>query len=237
MRDRIFINWKFGVTVTATLFVFTGFTVFPVEKTAPQVRFLSPASGWSASKVVTVEGEVFGSYGMEEVEFYLNGVGRNVAIQNGRFSQSIVLGAGANYIKVVAKNQYGVSSDSLRLVTENSNIDMMVILFWDTNHTDVDLWVTDPNAERVYYAHKRSRIGGTLDIDITTGYGPETFTLMKAIPGEYSVQAQYFGGTTPTVARVVVYLYPGTPREKKYTFPAFLYKSGEGITIGKFNVQ
>lgn len=204
---------------------------------SPIIHIDSPSSGWSAEKVITVKGNVENHHGIEELEFYFNGILRTIPLIEGKFEQKIVLGGGSNYIKIKAVNSYGSSSKIIRLVTEKGQSDLKVILFWDTNHTDVDLWVTDPNNERVYYAHKRSKIGGTLDIDITTGYGPETFTLPAAIPGEYTVQIQYYGGNTPTMARVVVLLFSGTPREKKYVFPAFLYKSGKGMTIGKFNVQ
>ena len=210
----------------------------PKAGSGPVVVIETPASGWTAVKVITVTGRIENAPGLSEATFVLNGDERHVPIKDGRFSQQIVLGAGANYIKIQATTEAGLTgSAGIKLVTNNSQMDLKVILTWDTDGTDVDLWVTDPSSERVYYGHRQSKLGGTLDVDITTGYGPETFTLPRAVPGEYLVQAQYYGGARPTMARVVVVLYEGTAREKRYVFPALLNKGGAGTTIGRFNVE
>ena len=209
----------------------------PTKIKPPLIRIDSPSNGWTALKVVEIKGSVENPEGLQEVKFSLNGIARFIPLKNGGFKQKIVLGSGANYVKVEASNRYGTSAASLKLVTNNARMDLKVILSWDTDRTDVDLWVTDPNRERVYYAHRRSRIGGQLDVDITTGFGPETFTLPRAIPGEYLIQAQYYGGRKPTMARVLVILYEGTAREKRMIFPALLKKSGSGTTIGRFVVD
>lgn len=203
----------------------------------PEIRIKSPASGWTALKVVRIEGEVRNAPGLTEIRFYHNGILRNLPLEGNTFKQEIVLGAGANYIKAEADNAAGTASAALKLVTNNEAMDIKVILSWDTNHTDVDLWVTNPEEERVYFQNRVSRIGGELDIDITSGYGPETFTQKSALPGEYLVQVQYYGGSQPTMAKVLVILYEGTEREKRIVMPALLHESGEGITIGKFKVE
>ncbi len=203
----------------------------------PRITILSPGSGWTAKKIVVVKGMIESSEPVREARFTQNGISRSIPVNSGRFSQKIVLGSGANYIKIEATNAGGTSAAALKLVTNNSPMDMKVVLSWDTNNTDVDLWVTDPNNEKVSYRNKRSKIGGQLDVDITSGYGPETFTLARALPGEYLVQVQYYGGARPTMARVLVVLYEGTPKEKRLTFPALLHKRGSGITIGRFKVD
>lgn len=205
---------------------------------APIVRIDTPASGWTALKVVQVRGRVLNAPGITEARFILNGEERFIPVRSGAFAQEIVLGAGANYLKVEVVDAAGrAGSTGVKLVTNNAQMDLKVILTWDTDRTDVDLWVTDPNSERVFYGHRTSKLGGTLDTDVTTGYGPETFTLPEAVPGEYLVQAQYYGGASPTMARVVVVLYEGTPNEKRYIFPALLQKGGDGTTIGRFRVD
>lgn len=203
----------------------------------PEILLKSPASGWTALKVVKVSGEIRNGQGIQEVRFYHNGVLRHLPVENGNFAQEIVLGAGANYVKVETDNAVGTGSAALKLTTNNEAMDIKVILSWDTNHTDVDLWVTNPENERVFYGHRESKIGGALDIDITTGYGPETFTQKSALPGEYLVQVQYYGGDRPTMAKVLVILYEGSEREKRLVLPALLHERGEGITIGKFKVD
>lgn len=66
-------------------------------------------------------------------------------------------------------------------------------LAWNTA-TDIDLWVTDPSGEKIYYAHRNSAAGGYLDRDDTDGFGPENIYYRRNIPdGAYLVQAHYYG--------------------------------------------
>ena len=67
------------------------------------------------------------------------------------------------------------------------------VLSWETDANDVDFHIIDNTTERAWYAHKTLATGGELFADVTTGYGPECFS----IPGKpaafpYTFQAQYF---------------------------------------------
>lgn len=67
-----------------------------------------------------------------------------------------------------------------------------VTLTWNTT-SDIDLWVTDPSGERIYYAHPSSASGGFLDVDDVNGHGPENIFWQNSTPsGSYLVQAHYF---------------------------------------------
>ena len=72
-------------------------------------------------------------------------------------------------------------------------LDIRVILNWDSDNCDMDLWVTDPNGEKCFYSHNRTKIGGRMSNDFTQGYGPEEFMLKNAISGKYKIQANYYG--------------------------------------------
>ncbi len=50
----------------------------------------------------------------------------------------------------------------------------------------MDLWVTGPDGEKVFYSNQRGKAGGTLDVDVTDGYGPETYTQARLQPGYVS---------------------------------------------------
>ena len=50
--------------------------------------------------------------------------------------------------------------------------DIVLIINWNTNNTDVDLHVIDPTGEECYYRNRETKIGGKLTIDVTEGYGP-----------------------------------------------------------------
>ena len=98
---------------------------------------------------------------------------------------------------------------------------MLVTLTWDTNNTDVDLYVIDPSGDCSCYYHKKTADGGELDIDIINGYGPEHWTLLRTntirYGQPYKIRLHYFSdhGNGPTNYTVKVKLYEGTDREKE----------------------
>jgi uncharacterized protein YfaP (DUF2135 family) len=53
-------------------------------------------------------------------------------------------------------------------------LDLRVVLSWDADNSDMDLWVTDPNGERAYYGNRLTYQGGRMSQDFTGGYGPSS---------------------------------------------------------------
>jgi tetratricopeptide (TPR) repeat protein len=119
--------------------------------------------------------------------------------------------------------------------------DIVVYLSWDTDRSDVDLWVTNPTGEKVYYEHKVDKFGGALFHDVTNGYGPESFTAKKAARGTYVVAVHYYsaGRSNFPEARgeVVVVLNEGTAKEKKHVLPYRLFQAKQVVTVAKISVQ
>ena len=72
------------------------------------------------------------------------------------------------------------------------DVDLRVVIEWNTEETDLDLWVDEPNGERAIYSNPKTLIGGRLSDDMTRGYGPEEYLLRRAPPGTYTVQADVF---------------------------------------------
>lgn len=70
-----------------------------------------------------------------------------------------------------------------------------VTLAWDTT-ADVDLHLTEPDGNKIYYAAPNSAAGdGYLDRDDTDGFGPENIYFEENIPaGEYTVEVHMFSG-------------------------------------------
>lgn len=79
-------------------------------------------------------------------------------------------------------------------------VGLRVVLTWDADNTDIDLWVIDPAGEKAYYGHNQTRTGGHVSNDFTQGYGPEVFTIVRPLPGTYRVQANYFGDRRQSVS-------------------------------------
>jgi len=72
------------------------------------------------------------------------------------------------------------------------DVDLRVVVDWDTDATDLDLWIDEPNGERAIYNNPRTLIGGRLSNDMTAGYGPEEYLLRRAPGGSYTVQANVY---------------------------------------------
>ena len=120
-------------------------------------------------------------------------------------------------------------------------VDVRVVLSWDTNDCDMDLWVTDPKGEKCYYQNTLTYLGGKISRDVTQGYGPEEFMLKKAENGKYKVQVDYFGTRSqkqlmPVSLRITFYTHFGTPQQKQEETTVRLSNAKEVIEVGAFQV-
>jgi hypothetical protein len=96
--------------------------------------------------------------------------------------------------RVIAKLQgLGVAQTRLdpRLVAL-LDVDLRVVLEWNTDATDMDLWVDEPNGERAFYSNPKTAIGGRLSNDMTGGYGPEEYLLRRAPDGKFEVRVDVY---------------------------------------------
>ncbi len=66
--------------------------------------------------------------------------------------------------------------------------DVRIVIEWTADDADIDLWVDEPNGERVYYSQSLSSSGGQISNDMTDGYGPEEYAIRRAPPGKYEVR-------------------------------------------------
>jgi tetratricopeptide (TPR) repeat protein len=121
------------------------------------------------------------------------------------------------------------------------NNDIKIYLTWDTDRSDVDLWVTNPAGEKVFYSNKKGKYGGALFHDVTSGYGPESFTAKTARPGTYTVEVNYFsaGRSNFSEARgeVIVVLDEGTATEKRHVLPYRLFSAKQTVTVARIEVN
>ncbi|MBM4342156.1 MAG: hypothetical protein FJ100_02130 [Deltaproteobacteria bacterium] len=95
---------------------------------------------------------------------------------------------------------------------------LRVTITWNTDATDIDLWVTDPLGVKCFYSNKTLQSGGKLLDDLTGGYGPERFQADKVITGKYLIQAHYFGssavqGVPETFVSAVILTDIGLPTQ------------------------
>jgi Ca-activated chloride channel homolog len=116
------------------------------------------------------------------------------------------------------------------------------VLAWDSDNSDMDLWVTDPNGERCYYGNPGTYQGGLISDDFTGGYGPEEFVLKKAKPGKYKVEANFFGDRQQIVTGATTLTLGfstgwGTQREKRESVTLRLSGKSETVFVGEFEVK
>jgi len=123
----------------------------------------------------------------------------------------------------------------------NLPLDLRIVLSWDADNTDIDLWVIDPNGEKAFYGHRLTYQGGRMSQDVTGGYGPEEFALRRAKPGHYTVQAQFYGHRQQIVAPATTLMMRlttgfGTPRQKEEMTTLRLDGPSAMVTVGGFDV-
>lgn len=111
--------------------------------------------------------------------------------------------AGINMIALAELNAIAAQASGTGEAVDMSRVDirlrrnmplaLRVVMAWDSDDTDIDLWVTDPNGERASYANRLTFQGGAMSPDATGGYGPEEYALKVAKPGFYRIEAQFYG--------------------------------------------
>jgi TonB family protein len=79
--------------------------------------------------------------------------------------------------------------------TPEHDASVRFVLVWETDANDVDFHIYDARGGHAYYSQKDLPSGGSLYADVTTGYGPECFTIrgareQRAYP--YTLQAHYY---------------------------------------------
>ncbi|MFD2285080.1 DUF2135 domain-containing protein [Pedobacter petrophilus] len=120
-------------------------------------------------------------------------------------------------------------------------VDIRVVLNWNKNDTDIDLWLTDPAGEKGYYGNAKTQIGGRISNDFTAGYGPEQFMVKKAIKGKYKIEVNYYGdrqinisGPTTVTAEIYTNYAIGKQQRKVIVLPLTSADKG-GNLVGEFN--
>lgn len=141
-------------------------------------------------------------------------------------------------------NKLDVSKINKKLIADLP-INIRVVLNWNKDSTDIDLWVTDPSGERCIYNHNETAIGGRLSDDFTAGFGPEQFLLKKAIKGKYKIETNFFAETQvslsgPTAIMAEIYINYATGKQEMKTVvfqrdrKVGSTENQDGVLIGEF---
>lgn len=146
-----------------------------------------------------------------------------------------------NAIVATARTPLDTSFVDRRLL-RNLPLALRTVLSWDSDNSDMDLWVTDPDGEKAYYGNRLTYQGGRMSNDFTGGYGPEEFALRTARPGTYRVEANFFGDrqqivTGATTLQLWLSTNFGQADQHDRTVTLRLADVRETVLVGEFEVE
>jgi uncharacterized protein YfaP (DUF2135 family) len=211
---------------------------------------LYPASSVNARQDQSTKGLIKGRIegtqkGREPYTLIVNGVAMPLPVDdNGRFRRPYAFGKGSNSIEVRSpdrsrKGRAQFYDTSL----SRTQARVRVVLSWTTDQTDLDLHLITPEGEHCFYGNRVLAMGGALDVDVTTGYGPEIISLPAPPRGAYHIYVNYYGGgydrsgepkEVLTIAQVAIILNENTPDEKQQVFRIPMRKPGELTLVRSF---
>lgn len=201
------------------------------------IELTSPLGGWTSSRIITVAGETTADVDFVTVIF--NKIPLRLPVNSGSFSRKLIAGPGENSIIAKATTKDGEYVDSVNFFSKAPPKALKIILMWDTDGTDVDLHVIEPNGEQCYYGNRKTSSGGSLDVDITNGYGPEIYTRSVPLLGEYDIRVKYYSdnGHPQTMVTVYIVIDEGTEKERIIKRETMLTKSGTTIEMDSVTIN
>jgi uncharacterized protein YfaP (DUF2135 family) len=236
---------------------------------APSVEFSSPRAGWRqqggeganfmqevnypASNLSSpldqadsarIRGRVRGA-AKGPATLVVNGVAMPQRIEDdGSFDRPYIFPAGSNSIELRSgDNSARRRLQFYALPNGATPAKLRILLGWDTDHTDLDLHVVTPDGGHAWYGQRSLDNGGAIDIDVTTGYGPEIFASPTPLPGVYLVYVNFYGGgysegeaeQALTVASITLVSQEGTVNEKRETVQVPMRAPGELTLVKRFS--
>jgi len=145
------------------------------------------------------------------------------------FEQAVILTYGVNEIVVRATNATGTVLSDKITVEYYPEWNFRITLTWDTDETDIDLHIWEPDLNEHCYWYNDWSAHLQLDYDDVQGYGPENITpISDDVPeGIYPVAVDYYSGddagyAIDTSCFVTLRLNVGTPSEEIVQFSHML---------------
>ncbi len=118
--------------------------------------------------------------------------------------------------------------------------DVSIVMLWEDPSADVDMHITEPGGDEVWYQHLESNQGGHLYYDVTDGFGPEIYVLGSGKPGGYRLSVVYYSGSAKKVkGKMIVMRHAGGPEETRKVYPFILHgaNSDKKIPVGVFKIS
>jgi uncharacterized protein YfaP (DUF2135 family) len=170
----------------------------------------------------------------------VNGVAMPLSLaEDGSFARPYAFGRGANSVEVRAPGGERRRVAFYDSYAGRTQARLRVVLAWDSDGTDLDLHVVSPDGQHVFYGDRVGANGGALDVDVTTGFGPEIYSNPSPPPGVYHVYVNYYGAGQErdalTTATVTILTQENTLSEKQQTFRIPMRRPGELTLVKSFS--
>jgi uncharacterized protein YfaP (DUF2135 family) len=158
--------------------------------------------------------------------------------EDGSYARPWSFGSGSHGVEVRAPTGPAVKRAQFVEAAARTGIKLRLVLSWDSDGTDLDLHVVSPDGQHVFYGSRVAANGGALDVDVTTGYGPEIFASPTPPAGIWHVYVNYYGAGEQrdviTVAQLAIITDEGTPRERQQVMRVPMRKAGELTRVRSF---
>lgn len=192
------------------------------------------------AETAQIRGRIAGAVKGKPATLVVNGMAMPMEVgEDGSYARPYGFGSGSNSVEV--RSPDGKSRARTQFVDSyqgKTQARLRVVLSWDSAGTDLDLHVLTPDGGHAWYGNRVLKDGGALDVDVTTGYGPEIFSSAAPVKGNYHVYVNYYGSgqntAVLTVARLSIITNEGTPREKLQSFQVPMRAAGELTLVKSF---
>ena len=197
----------------------------------------------SSSTTALISGQISGSpkdgSSKTPATLIVNGTAMPLHVnEDGSFARPYAFGRGSNSVEVRAEGGQRQRVQFYDTSTSKKQARLRVVLSWDSDGTDVDLHVVTPNGEHAWYGQRVIAGGGALDVDVTTGYGPEIFSHPAPEKGLYLVYVNYYGAgygvSDLTIAQVAIISNENTAHEKRHVMQVPLRRAGDLTLVSSF---
>ncbi len=239
--------------------------VTAIEPVAAQVAIDAPRGGWRTSQgdaagfrqqvnypaasvnaaghaaQALIKGQIANAAKGRPATLVVNGVAMPLALdENGNFMRPYSFGAGSNNVEVrSADGRQRKRVQFYDAYAGKPQARLRVVLSWDSDGTDLDLHVVSPDGVHVFYGNRAGANGSALDIDVTTGFGPEIYASPTPLKGIYHIFVNYYGSGADqqqvTTAQVAIVTQEGTISEKRQIVQVPLRNPGELTLIKSFS--
>lgn len=189
----------------------------------------------------------------EPGKLIVNGVSMPLKIDDqGRFDRPFSFPSGTNSVEM--RSPDGQQRRRVQFLNGGGGgtpAKLRVLLSWDSDNTDLDLHLVTPDGEHIWYGNRGAANGAALDVDVTTGYGPEIFAMPAPIKGQYLIYVNYYGGgyrsdddesggqenavQALTTAQISLITEEGTVNEKTESFLVPMRAPGELTLVKQFS--